>query len=397
MRLGIADPDKKTSLAVKAAPRLPELDSIRGLMAWWVVLVHTCEFFGIKSTPYVNVLLGLEAVNVFIVLSGFVIFFLLDYSKETYGIFLFRRFARIFPVYLAALVFAILSLEIANSNMAIIPDVAKIRTGSLESTIQHFGQHLAAHLTMLHGVLPEKLLPYSSVAILPPAWSLSLEWQFYLVAPLVFVCSRKPALSLMVLAALMVWVWIRGQVHLPRYSTDSFLLLNPEYFVLGGLSFFFYKWLVSGGERLTWPRMFFPGVIVLATFFVASKYLAAAVWIILFASICVVRTSRFPDSLSRMIVAFLNLKWLRFVGQVSFATYLIHEVVLHWTIYYLQSTSNLNGAWSFGLTLCIAWPVTLLIAIIIHYCIEMPCMAAARSLALKWQIISARRRSVVAN
>ncbi len=32
-------------------------------------------------------------------------------------------------------------------------------------------------------MVPENVMPFAGTAFLGPAWSLSLEWQFYLVAP----------------------------------------------------------------------------------------------------------------------------------------------------------------------------------------------------------------------
>jgi peptidoglycan/LPS O-acetylase OafA/YrhL len=39
---------------------------------------------------------------------------------------------------------------------------------------------------MLHGAVPDVLVRNAPSAFLIPAWSVSLEWQFYLVAPLVY-------------------------------------------------------------------------------------------------------------------------------------------------------------------------------------------------------------------
>ena len=48
-----------------------------------------------------------------------------------------------------------------------------------------FGWHLLAHILLLQGVLPQGLLPYAYVTLLGPAWSLSTEWQFYLLIGLI--------------------------------------------------------------------------------------------------------------------------------------------------------------------------------------------------------------------
>lgn len=49
-----------------------------------------------------------------------------------------------------------------------------------------------AHLFLLHGIFPNGVLNEAQYLFNPSAWSLSLEWQFYLIAPLVigWMCGR---------------------------------------------------------------------------------------------------------------------------------------------------------------------------------------------------------------
>ena len=58
---------------------------------------------------------GALAVNCFMIISGFVIFMLLDQKKEHYGFFILRRFFRIFPVYPVLFLLALPCLFISHS------------------------------------------------------------------------------------------------------------------------------------------------------------------------------------------------------------------------------------------------------------------------------------------
>ena len=51
---------------------------------------------------------------------------------------------------------------------------------------------LDAHIFLLQGLIPNNVLSESEYMFLGPAWSLSLEWQFYLVAPLLLFLLRYP-------------------------------------------------------------------------------------------------------------------------------------------------------------------------------------------------------------
>ena len=85
------------------SPRIKELEGLRGCLAWWVVLYHIYVYSGLfhtnlqKYETWINS--GWVAVELFIILSGYVIFLLLETQKEPYALYLTRRFFRIAPLY----------------------------------------------------------------------------------------------------------------------------------------------------------------------------------------------------------------------------------------------------------------------------------------------------------
>src|SRR4051794_918668 len=88
-------------------PELLPLTAIRGLAAWWVVLFHLRHLMAPSAPPWVIATLahGNLAVDLFFILSGFVM--ALNYGERVsgggwrgYGDFLFRRFARSYPLHL---------------------------------------------------------------------------------------------------------------------------------------------------------------------------------------------------------------------------------------------------------------------------------------------------------
>src|SRR6267142_3186556 len=153
---------------------LPELDIARAALAWWVVGCHTIINSGVPwngGSGFIEktMLQASWAVNGFLILSGFVIAKLIIEKGESYRAYLTRRFFRLYPVFIICLIPSIFLFE--------------------RQPIGWFLSSLATHLSLLHGIVPESwsIGPVGNecfaASILPPAWSISLEWQYYLIAP----------------------------------------------------------------------------------------------------------------------------------------------------------------------------------------------------------------------
>jgi peptidoglycan/LPS O-acetylase OafA/YrhL len=159
-----------------ATPHIAALDGLRGIAVLAVMAYH----FSLGHLPYAGRLFGSgwTGVDLFFVLSGFLITRILNESKGRHQFFLnfyARRTLRIFPLYFGVLIVV----------FGVIPKFV-----SLESL----------HLNSPGGELPFWLY-YSNIAVClygwPAAamghfWSLAIEEQFYLVWPLiVWSLSRR--------------------------------------------------------------------------------------------------------------------------------------------------------------------------------------------------------------
>jgi hypothetical protein len=82
------------------------LDVSRGFLSWIVVMVHVVWLAGYHGIIQHNA--GAYAVDGFIILSGFVIAQLLVTKNEPYGLYIFRRFMRLFPAFIVCLAIALL-------------------------------------------------------------------------------------------------------------------------------------------------------------------------------------------------------------------------------------------------------------------------------------------------
>src|SRR4026209_1050430 len=83
---------------------IKEFDGLRGLLAMWVFATHILEL-----GPYASAAALIRAhlaVDIFIILSGFVIFHLLS-TGEDYRAFITRRWFRLFPVFAVCFLIAL--------------------------------------------------------------------------------------------------------------------------------------------------------------------------------------------------------------------------------------------------------------------------------------------------
>ena len=364
-----------------ASPRrIPELEGLRGLLSWWVVVCHALQQSGYSDAWLgrgMRVLLrGDYAVDVFIILSGFVIAKLCTDSRERYGVFIARRFLRLWPAYAVCLL-ASLALRPCIAAIIAHAPLGDVQWGAehavrLQQNFQfesaHYFTHLLAHLPMLHGAVPETILPASSIAFLGPAWSISLEWQFYLIAPLLFWALKKGGTS-----AWIAFIGVAGFGWMLRYvepwnlrfPMESFLWQKLLLFAIGIASHRLWESLHDRGEAIA-PVLF--GVAATVLFFTLS--LPLSIWIAVLAAALSARG---------LLKSLLVSKPVQFLGRVSYSTYLGHMIVL-WGLQPLvyAALPAVTAPQMFAVLFGIGAPLILLLSVLLHRWVEAPAIALGR-------------------
>src|SRR5215216_912700 len=231
-------------------PRLAAIEGLRAYLALWVIIDHTMESSGysyVNLTGIKRLLMeGWWAVDVFVVISGFVIFFLLDKQQENYRQFITRRFFRLFPLafllFLAAAPLSHVRAWNITHGGYLDLESAQALLSRIESWWDHLPAHTFLHSILLHGTVPEILLKDSPGAFLDPAWSISLEWQFYLVAPLAYaLATRSGSRGRALVCGGCLILFATARVLLPDVHYGAFLPFHIEFFFLGGLGYFVFK------------------------------------------------------------------------------------------------------------------------------------------------------------
>jgi peptidoglycan/LPS O-acetylase OafA/YrhL len=301
--------------------RLECLDGLRGMLAVYVMLGHMAPFAVLPAWLQLAVSHGGAAVDVFFILSGLVISESLDRTKGRAGPFLTARAIRIFPVFLLIFAFAVAIQPVScgYGRMPWIGPDSAARTICISVWPSWWRAEILAHLTMTHGLLPNAVLPDVWVSFLGSAWSLSTEWQFYVLA-LVLYASGAGRLRTVLLFLAVVGVAWHGLVPEDWQFSRACLLNKGHFFALGVASA-----AVVRGERHGLVRYGFTLVACVglcATGGGWGKLLPPLVW-----TLCLIAQMR-PDTAGfRVLGEVLCSRTARWLGAISYCLYLVNEPI----------------------------------------------------------------------
>jgi peptidoglycan/LPS O-acetylase OafA/YrhL len=377
--------------------RLDCLDGVRGLLAVYVLLGHMAPFAVLPAWVQNAVSHGGAAVDVFFVLSGLVITQSLLRAGGQAAPFLIARVARIFPVFLA--VFAVsIAVEPWSCGFEFMPwigpdDVA--RTICVKTWPHAWLPEIAAHLTLVHGLFPYAVWPDVWVSFLGAAWSLSTEWQFYLLALLVATRSRR--LYVILLGLALAGVAWRLTVAVPWQFSRAFLPNKAHFFALGVAS----VPLVNRerGAILRYALVLISALAICATAGSPSKLLPPLAW-----SFCLAIQIR-PDLTGlRHASRLLCSRAIRYLGAISYCVYLVNEPI-HKTVGEALSRfasgdgsgdASGDGRLFTALWIPLSIGLPLLVAALLHRYLEVPALRVGRDFARRISSPSVAAPSVAA-
>lgn len=291
---------------------------LRGVMAWWVVLGHIGLTVGPPEPGWVLVIWrflagNTLAVDVFIILSGFVIARLIDLRREPYGRYILRRACRLFPLYLTVLILSACLLPMILSAVTETPLPSPRnadRAAQARIALADLWPHMAVHLPLMQGVVPQHLLPQAAYTIVGQAWSVSLEWQFYLIAPLCLLATRDLR-RLAGLGAVLIALGLLSGLG-PAFIGQSWPL-----FAVGIGT---YLWARDANGKTA------VGLSALALITLAYRGPMAGVPLTIWGLTCV---SALGDDRLTWLRRGLSSRWLCWLGDRSYSTYLVHMLPLY--------------------------------------------------------------------
>lgn len=348
-------------------PYLREINGLRGLLAFWVLLGHWSMNVVLPYAAFQTKLYDNYAVDLFILVSGFCIAALLQQQRETYGVYIKRRFLRIFPVYLFYFFLSILLFNTMIEFLTSAPQVAGRKESlivSQASINSNYWEHIAAHVVALHGLVPMSWLPYTDFAFLPQAWSISLEWQFYLIAPFLVALLfgrwsvTKSAIIFAILIASIPWI---------EYTAYGFIGRLIHLFIIGILSELLVRHLLMTRPDPRAIALAWFGLVVFCLCLRSLTTLPYVIWASLLAVILLKREYQ-TAALTANVLSSPAAQWF---GDRSYSLYLCHMIVLAFALRLLRSleqTPHVHAA-CFLVVLTIG---SLIVAHMSYHAIELP-------------------------
>ena len=304
------------------APYYPFMDGLRGLAILSVILAHV-----VRDQPWFGFVDGYIGVHVFFILSGFLITTLLLKEKIKFGRvslknFYARRAIRIFPVaYLFILVLIVLNFIF---KLQIVP------------------------LSFLGAIFYLKNFPIPGDWYTGHFWTLSIEEQFYLFAPVILVTSLNRYLKLVLILFVAVPVfnylafnnigvfYTNRAVHVATYILLAILDRGALYILSGSLlSVLIFK----GFLKL--PRLknayYLSFILLVAAIVIHYPFKGNGYIIPYFAAIVF--------TLLMALVIALNLNSDNFLTKVLSNRLLVKTGVLSYSIYIWQQLFTLHQPW----------------------------------------------------
>ncbi|NHO54972.1 acyltransferase family protein [Acetobacter estunensis] len=300
---------------MQSGQEIRALTGLRGLAACLVVLYHQVEAGSLPTLPLIGpvVARGYLSVDVFFVLSGFVMglssthLFTKRPLQEAYAVFLLRRMARIYPLYFFVLILA--TIQEVRHNLQHHQDIGWLQT------------KLPMNLFPLHGLgIGERIVGTS--------WSIGAEFAAYLVFPLLLwlTLEKRRVILSVILAACALIVAAYCPTSFPKSGPLDVYWVGSLWPAIRCLAEFTLG-LITCRSALR-LRPFFsqplPAFAVLAALVLLSFMAGTDIAFVLFIPPFLLTLL----SQDRFAARMLSSSPLLFLGEVSFAVYLCHKLLM---------------------------------------------------------------------
>ena len=322
--------------------RVGELDALRGLAAFGVMVFHYTTQYGREIGHIPRLGLGFPAgnygVNLFFLISGYVIFMTLERTRSAAD-FVVSRFSRLYPAYWAAM--------LVTSWFVYTIGLPQQRISGADWWLD---------LTMLQQILGGEHLDGSY-------WTLQVELFFYLNMLALFMLGwlRKIRIVLACWLALSAMQAIAQLEHMHfSYTLREMLILRHiPFFALGIL--FYFRHVGRAVPRVDTP---------LGIACIAVAWLGGGPTMLLVAAACTLVFVLFTQNR----LGFLRTPALLWLAALSYPLYLVHNAIGLAVMHALET--HAIASWA---SVPMAMALAILLAYLLHHLVELPAMRAIRA------------------
>lgn len=342
---------------MKNKPRLQELDALRGIAAFMVAFYHLAT---VNNRQDSIIEYGATGVELFFIISGFVIFMTLERCKSSKD-FIVSRFSRLYPAYWAAV------------TITFVLYLITINLGFHETPNKNLFLTYAVNLTML-----QRYFRISSID--GQYWTLIVELVFYVFMWLLFVTKQLKNIKITgtgILVMLLIWRIFFDEINETAFH-KSLLFSVPllKYFPLFFAGILFYDTYKKGTSLINYSLII--SCIALMVF-MKEPFIKSLSFIteIEFALILFTYCGFFFLFIKNKLHWLVNRVTL-FMGEISYSLYLIHNFTGARVI--VPGLHTIAGV-PFWISVIVALAVVIGMAYAINILIEKPAMYFIRR---KW-------------
>lgn len=350
--------------------KLNQLSGLRGICAWWVVFYHSLGLMSQSVSGPLRDLLahGYLAVDLFFLLSGFVIFLsyhasLTNNFPRSIGKFYWNRFSRIYPLHFVMLG-GYLMLFFAFAFLS--------SSGSAPPTY--------TWTSFFQSVFLVHMWFGSDLTWNVPSWSISSEWFVYLFFPLMAYSLRKlrggvPShlVAIVASAALLYLVYSLSGLHSLGADIPHMALVRTMLEFLMGV--FIGSLFVNHRSFLEkYSKISLAGFVALCVLYISAPVPDYTLIPIAFALLIA-----YLSVTSSWITVTLSSAPLVYLGEISYSTYMVHYLV--YDLLKAAFVSNVNQVNQ--LYLALSFVVVFILSVLLHHIVDSPSQKHLRRLSAR--------------
>jgi len=342
----------------------PNLNGLRFIAAFMVVISHIELFKSYYFLPNIyNDLrfqfIGKLGVQLFFVLSGFLITYLLLTEKENkrninIKNFYVRRILRIWPLYFL----------IAILGLFVLPYIHLFDVPSLSEHVKEkFGIKILFTFLFLPNVI-DMIYPFLPFTF--QLWSIAVEEQFYLFAPWIMKKSKNTFAA---------FIWVIISVIAIKYAIKFIYFYYPHYLIKHIYNILYYFSIDSMAIGALGAHLYYFKFPILQTIynkyfqilnilvFILYYYFQAPKWpyfqdefYAFVFGIIVINAATNKNSIIK-----LENKLFNYLGTISYSTYMVHLIALAFSFGILNQLDMLNNVRVYALSIAVTYLLSIIV------------------------------------